>query len=154
MDKARIILSKERRGERATGHRHQRIDRHQPADLVDSLGAHDIEAEPASNRVYNHGTCKVVELLAKRTLHPGLNAKALVPGNAFKKRIHQPDQNRSGEQLRAEAGALRNPSRHDRRNRRRKSQEEKELHQFISVLLRQRFCSHHEAIENYVTVRH
>jgi hypothetical protein len=50
MHEAGVVLAGDHRHQRAADHRHQRVDRHQAGDLVDRLGAHDVEAEPADGQ--------------------------------------------------------------------------------------------------------
>ena len=44
---ARIVLADQNRCQRAADHRHQRIERHQSANLVEGLRTHHIKAKPA-----------------------------------------------------------------------------------------------------------
>ena len=47
MDEAGVVAADDQRRQRAAGHGHQRIDRHQTADGVQCLRRHNVEAEPA-----------------------------------------------------------------------------------------------------------
>ena len=60
---------------------------------------------------------------------PVLNAKIAVPDNAFKEGIDQPDNDRGGQHLRPEFGALGNAARDDRRNRCCKGRQKEEFDQ-------------------------
>ena len=47
MDETRVVLAGYQCGQGAPDHRHERVHRHQAGYLVQRLGAHDVEAEPA-----------------------------------------------------------------------------------------------------------
>ena len=76
---------------------------------------------------------EVVELRAGQRLDPGLDAEALVPGDAFEQRIDQADDDGRGHQLRAEAGALGDAAGDDGRDGGGEGEQEEELHQVVAV---------------------
>ncbi len=51
-----------------------------------------------------------------KSLDPGLHAKMLVPGNAFKKRVHKTNDDRCCNQLRVKTRAFCDTSRNNGRN--------------------------------------
>src|SRR5659263_573762 len=69
---------------------------------------HGGQRNPAAHRMHHHATGKVMKLGAGQAFDPALHAKMLVPGNALKKRVDKADDDRRGDQLRPEAGALGN----------------------------------------------
>ncbi|MNV13910.1 hypothetical protein D3C71_1045740 [compost metagenome] len=105
---------------------------------------HGRQGDPPAHGMHDDGARKVVELFARQSFDPGLHPEVLVPGNAFKERIHKPHNDRRGHQLGPELGPLRDPARHNRRNGSRKSEQEEEFDQCVAVLLRQRFRAHKE----------
>ena len=82
---------------------------------------------------------------AKGCGQPILNAVITVPDNAFKERVNQSDQRKSGSQLRIESRTLGDAARHNRRNGSRKGQQEKEFDQVIAIFGGQDFGTGKEA---------
>ena len=74
-----------------------------------------------------------MELSACGGLDPGLHAKVLIPGDAFKEGVHKTNNDRGGHQLGPKARAFRNTARNDGGNGSRKSQQKEELDQVIAV---------------------
>ena len=50
VDKARVISTNGQGSQRTTHHRHQAVKRHQPRDVGNLLGAHDVKAKPTDNQ--------------------------------------------------------------------------------------------------------
>jgi hypothetical protein len=100
---------------------------------------HGRQRDPAAHGMDDDRAGEVVKLLAKSRLEPGLDAEGLVPGYAFKEGIDEADEHEGGDQLRVEFGSLGNAAGNDGRDRRRESQQEEELGQFVTVLRHQRF---------------
>jgi len=174
---ARVVLAQHQRYQRAAHHGHQRVDGHQPGNLVDGLRAHDIEAkpahgqnpgpqrqkgnarwrmrrdtavlavavaartqqnhcrqrQPASDRMNHDGAGKVVKLGTAEVLDPCLHAKTLVPDHAFKQRINQANNHRSGQQLGIKARPLGDAAGDDGRNGSGKRQQKEKLDEFVAV---------------------
>ena len=106
-----IVAPGNQRAERAAGHRHQRIDRHQAADLVDGLRGHHVEAEPA-DRQYPRAEREKRNARRRMRRDPAFLAVAAAAG-AEQQHRDQPDpaahrmhDDRTGEivERRAEAG--------------------------------------------------
>src|SRR5450759_2281863 len=77
---------------------------------------HRDQADPAAHRVHHDGTGEIVKLLAERSLEPGLHSIMVVPGDTFKERVDEADQQETGRKLRVEPGALGAAARDDGRN--------------------------------------
>ncbi|PBJ04381.1 hypothetical protein BSF40_39250 [Pseudomonas sp. ACN5] len=75
-----------------------------------------------------------METGAKTLQQPGLQTQVAVPDHAFEERIDECDNQRGCTQLRDKPGALGDSSGNDRGNRRGKGQQEKKLHQSITMV--------------------
>ena len=111
------------------------------------------QSDPAAHGVHHHRACKVMELVARDRLDPGLHAKVLVPGNALKEGVNKAHNHRRGDQLGPKLGPLGDAARNDGGNGRRKGQQKEELDQVVAVLGGQLLGPHKEggAISHAVT---
>ena len=75
------------------------------------------QRNPTAHGMHHDTACEVVKLGPGAGFDPGLHAKILVPGNALKDRVQQPNNHRRGHQLGPEPGTLGNAARNNRRNR-------------------------------------
>src|SRR5574343_598559 len=99
---------------------------------------HGRQRNPPSHGMDDDGTGKVVEFLAKGSLQPGMDAKGLVPGDAFKEWINEADEQESGDQLRMKSGPFGNTAGNDGRNGGSEGEQEEELGQLVTVPFHQR----------------
>ena len=70
---------------------------------------------------------EIMELFAIGGLQPGLNAEGLIPGDPFKERVDEGDDEKSRGQLRIEPGALGDTARNDGRDGGREGEQKEEL---------------------------
>lgn len=103
------------------------------------------QRQPAAHRVHDDRAGEIVELRARQLEDPGLDAEALVPGDAFEERVDHADQDGGGRELRAEAGPLGDPARDDGRDGGGEGEQEEELHQVVAVAGHQLLGAHQEA---------
>ena len=71
------------------------------------------QSDPAAHGVDHHRARKVMELIARERLDPGLHAKVLVPDNALKEGVDKAHDHCCGDQLWPELGPLGNAPRND-----------------------------------------
>ena len=83
-----------------------------------------------------------MKLFARQRFDPGLHAKVLIPDNAFKEGVDQPNDHCRGDQLRIKTCSLGNAARDDGRNGSRKSKQKEKLDQLIAVFGCQLFGAH------------
>ena len=102
------------------------------------------QGQPAANRVHHNGAGEIMELGTGQRLDPRLHAEILVPDDAFKKWIDESDDDGGGDQLRVKPRTFGNAARNDGRNRCCKGQQEKELHQLVTILGGELFCADEE----------
>ncbi len=95
------------------------------------------QRNPAANGVHNNRAGKVVEAGTKLRFQPALKAVVAIPDDTFKERIHHTNDQQRGAQLRRKLGPFGNTTGDDRRNGCGKGHQEEELHQRVTVVLRQ-----------------
>ena len=100
---------------------------------------HGRQADPAAHRMHHHGTREIVEFAAEGRLQPGLDAVVVIPGDALEEGINETDQQEGRTQHGVEARALGHAAGDDGRNGGSEGEQEEELHQFVAVLLGERF---------------
>ena len=101
--------------------------------------------QPASHGMHDHTAGEVMKGRPESGLEPVLDAEVTIPDDALKKGINQGNDYKGGCQLRIKSGAFGNTAGNDRGNRRSEGQQEKELHQFVAVLLAQGFSAFQKA---------
>ncbi len=84
--------------------------RHQPVFAVAVAARtqqqHSRQRQPTAHRMHHHRAGKIMKLFAGQSLDPGLNAELLIPDNALKEGVDQPDDHCRGDELRVKTGTL------------------------------------------------
>ena len=189
MHEARVVLAQHQGRQGAAHHGHEGVEGHQAGNLVQALGAHDVEAEPADDEdpgaqgqegnggrrmgagdaailvvaaaagaeqehggqgdpaahgMHHHGAGKIVELLTKAGLQPGLHTEVLVPGDALEEGVDETDEHEGCDQLRMESRALGDAAGDDGRDGGGEGEQEEEFGQLETVLRHQRLDAREE----------
>ncbi|MNE01854.1 hypothetical protein D3C80_943060 [compost metagenome] len=117
----------------------RRGERHQLAIAVTPVARaeqqHCRQGQPTAHGMHHHRAGKVMEAGAEPGLQPGLQAQIAIPDDAFEEGIDQCDDQRRSAHLRSKARPLGDTAGNDCRDRRGKGQQEKELHQAVTMLM-------------------
>ncbi|RMP71976.1 hypothetical protein ALQ17_05320 [Pseudomonas fluorescens] len=116
----------------------RRRERHQApftvAPVARAKQQHRRQRQPAAHGVDHHGAGEIMEAGAKGRKQPGLQAEIAVPHHALKKRVDKRHDQSGRAKLRRKPCPLGNAPGNDRRDRRRKGQQEEELHQAVAMV--------------------